>query len=104
MSVTGNPDLILQNGESTTAYVYDNRSISVKEIFKERRVMPPHQQRVVDEHADLRLKTDKLAAFLGTPTYCGLPDAEQARLVKQLEVMNMYCRILIQRIQEFATV
>lgn len=80
----------------------DNRNIAAgSERFPE---LPPHRQRVVDEHADLCLKTEKLAAFLGTPTYCGLPDAEQARLAKQLEAMNMYCGILIQRIQAFATV
>ncbi len=66
--------------------------------------LPPHQQRVVDEHAELDLKTTKLAAFFGTPIYNSLPDAEQARLVKQLEVMHTYCGILQQRIESFATV
>jgi len=41
LSATGSPDIILQNGESTTAYAYDNRVIRVKEVSKSTPVPEP---------------------------------------------------------------
>jgi hypothetical protein len=42
--------------------------------------LQPHQQRVVDEHADLTAKTSKLRAFLDTSTFVELVDDEKSRL------------------------
>ena len=39
--------------------------------------MQPHQLRVVDGHAELETRLDKLAEFTATPTFEALPDAEQ---------------------------
>lgn len=51
---------------------------------------PAHQQRVIDENADLTEKAQRLAAFTVTPTFQRLPDEEQVRLSAQLVAMNTY--------------
>lgn len=63
--------------------------------------MPAHQQRVIDEHADLDEKAKRLAAFTVTPTFQRLPDEEQVRLGAQLVAMHTYSRILAERIAAF---
>lgn len=62
---------------------------------------PPYQQRVVDERTELLERTNKLAAFLVTPTFDRLADDEQTRLRDQLEYMVGYDRILSERIAAF---
>jgi hypothetical protein len=64
--------------------------------------MQPHEQRVVDEQAELDGKRVKLEAFLGTPTFAGLPTVEQGRLIAQCSVMQAYSEILGDRIAAFA--
>lgn len=64
--------------------------------------MQPHQQRAVDEQAELDGKRVKLEAFLGTPTFAGLPTIEQGRLIAQCSVMQAYSEILGDRIAAFA--
>lgn len=64
--------------------------------------MQPHQQRVVDEKTSLDEKIQKLAAFIDTDTFDGLPDDEQDRLERQMVVMNEYSEILGERIAAFA--
>lgn len=63
--------------------------------------MAPHQQRVVDEKADLDEKLTKLVAFFGNPLWATLPSDEQARLSRQSEVMREYSDILGERIAAF---
>jgi hypothetical protein len=63
--------------------------------------MQPHQQRVVDEKAELSEKLDKLEAFEGGAIYSGLPPAEQSRLTRQLFIMKLYEQVLAERISEF---
>lgn len=63
--------------------------------------MLPHQQRVIDEKTDLDDRRARLAAFIGTDTHCGLPEAERARLRLQLGVMALYSEILEDRIAAF---
>jgi hypothetical protein len=63
--------------------------------------LPPHQQRVIDERAELVEKSAKLEAFIGTPIYCGLPSDEQARLAHQFGIMESYCDVLAERIAAF---
>ncbi len=63
----------------------------------------PHQQRVVDEKADLDEKIQKLNAFFGTPIYAGLDDAERGRLVMQEVYMHQYSGVLAERIAAFKT-
>lgn len=64
--------------------------------------MQPHQQRVVDEKAELDAKIDKLTAFIDGPIFSGLPEAEQERLVRQLHHMGHYTAVLGERIAAFS--
>jgi hypothetical protein len=63
--------------------------------------MKPHQQRVVEEKAELDAKMEKLGAFLGTPAYAGLSEAERSRLRSQALFMVGYSVILGERIEAF---
>jgi hypothetical protein len=64
--------------------------------------LPPHQQRVIDERAELVDKCDKLYAFCdSSPVFAGLPAGEQQRLRNQLVAMNVYADILTERIAAF---
>jgi hypothetical protein len=63
--------------------------------------MQPHQQRVVDEQAELEGKRAKLQAFFDTPIYAELPEDEQWRLARQYDVMEAYSNILTERIAAF---
>jgi hypothetical protein len=61
--------------------------------------MEPHQQRVVDEQSALAEKVVKLAAFISAnPTFKALPEREQALLRQQLQHMDGYRDILVERI------
>jgi hypothetical protein len=62
---------------------------------------PPHQQRVVDERAELVDKATKLQGFFDTPVFSGLDIAEQGRMRAQLAAMNTYADILTERIAAF---
>lgn len=63
--------------------------------------MQPHQQRVVEEHTELEKKIERLEAFVGTPTYHALNQAEQYLLRRQLLAMREYLDILAARIAHF---
>lgn len=63
--------------------------------------LPPHQQRVVEEHADLKEKVTRLQAFTDTPIFAGLPKAECNRLYRQLVWMEAYRDVLAERIAAF---
>ena len=63
---------------------------------------PPHQERVVTEMLDLDKKIEALDSFiLSNPIYKTLPIGEQDRLVKQVQAMQYYFGILIDRINNF---
>lgn len=61
----------------------------------------PHQQRVVDEKAELDTKLEKLIPFLSSDTCHALSFDERGRLKRQAEVMEMYSGILGARIAAF---
>jgi hypothetical protein len=63
--------------------------------------MQPHQQRVVDEAAELDSKSVKLLAFFDTTTFAALDEAEQSRLRQQYHAMACYSAILGERIDAF---
>ncbi len=65
--------------------------------------MAPHQQRVVDEQADLNEKIAKLECFIETEGsfFQGLPKEEQTRLKAQANAMQHYSDILQERIAAF---
>lgn len=66
--------------------------------------MLPHQQRVVEEHAELAERLQKLGKFItDTPTvFLQLPLEEQDLLHQQHAAMTAYHDILVQRIAGFA--
>ena len=62
----------------------------------------PHQRRVVKEQTELATKCTDLEVFISSnPIYQCLGDAEQQRLVKQLEAMQIYNTVLKERIANF---
>lgn len=63
--------------------------------------LQPHQQRVIDEKAELDEKRAKLAAFAHTETYAQLPQEERDRLEHQGYHMGAYSDILAARIAAF---
>lgn len=63
--------------------------------------MQPHQQRVVDEKAELDDKITKLAAFINGDICKTLEHRNQELLSKQLGYMRNYSETLSLRIERF---
>lgn len=63
--------------------------------------LPPHQQRVLAERAELDSKVSKLSAFLDSERVNTLPDREAELLIEQLGHMRSYAAVLDQRIADF---
>ena len=63
--------------------------------------LSPHQQRVVEERAELETKLGKLQSFITGDKFAAVPDAEQGRLVLQHHIMTSYALVLEQRIAAF---
>ena len=61
----------------------------------------PHQQRVVDEKAELDDRAGKLNVFIGTEVFKGLPLAERGRMTRQLSLMLQLSMVLGERIAAF---
>ena len=64
-------------------------------------MIQPHQQRVIDERAELDGRIAKLAAFVESPAFLSVRHDEQERLKDQLDVMRIYSEILAARIRAF---
>lgn len=76
----------------------------MKTTIDDARELHPHQQRVVDEKAELDKKARALSDFIGkNPIFDNLETAEQERLKEQCEVMWQYSEILGARISAFMT-
>lgn len=65
--------------------------------------MMPHQQRVVEEKAELDSKLANLIPFLSSDTCHALPFDERSRLKRQADVMREYSGILGERIAAFGS-
>lgn len=63
--------------------------------------MLPHQQRVVDEKAELDARAEKLRAFIVSERYEALPAAERERMFRQSGLMLAYSGVLGERIAAF---
>lgn len=63
--------------------------------------MQPYQERVIAERDELEPKITRLSKFLDSETCRSLPEAEQARLLRQLGHMNGYHEVLDERINAF---
>ena len=64
-------------------------------------MIQPHQQRGIDERAELDGRIAKLAAFVESPAFLSVRHDEQERLEDQLDVMRIYSEILAARIRAF---
>ena len=75
-------------------------SWSPKDVFERsyKHVLLPHEQRVVDEKAELDERREKLTAFYSTPIFHSLSESEQSRLMAQGVAMRTYSEILGERI------
>jgi len=63
--------------------------------------LQPHQQRVVEERADLSTRLDRLRTFLRSSLFEAVPQAERARLQRQSVYMSAYLEVLDERIAAF---
>lgn len=64
--------------------------------------LQPHQQRVVDEHAELKAKMEKLKDFIEhNVVFTSLSPAEQSDLTDQYNAMDEYLFYLERRISRF---
>lgn len=64
--------------------------------------MQPHQQRVIDEKAELDTRIRALELFIaGSTIFPTLPEAERVRMRWQLVFMENYSKVLADRIAAF---
>lgn len=64
--------------------------------------LPPHQQRVVEEKADLDKRATALSQFIGcNPVFSALPEDEQKRMEVQNSLMWQLSEVLGARIAAF---
>lgn len=63
--------------------------------------LQPHQQRVVEEKADLDGRIERLHTFTGSDLFRTLDLAEQHRLVRQLNLQRQLSAVLAERIAAF---
>lgn len=66
-------------------------------------IIKPHEQRVIDEKAELDIKRDALYKFFSNPIFLSLDENEKDRLQYQYQVMTIYSDILGNRIKNFKT-
>jgi hypothetical protein len=62
----------------------------------------PHQIRVMAEKHERDAELDRLVAFMGTATFAELPEAEQARMTRQRDLMAQLSAVLAERIAAFS--
>lgn len=75
----------------------------ISDLIKQRELpMQDYQARVVQEHADLTEKLFKLKSFMKQNIYSSLDKAEQLRLDRQAQYMELYERVLGERIAVFS--
>lgn len=63
--------------------------------------MQEYQERVKQESEELCDRTEKLLAFIESPKYASVPEAEQRRLRRQMFIMSLYVDVLDERIAAF---
>lgn len=63
--------------------------------------MLPHQQRVLDEKAELDERLKKLSAFVITDAFNRLDSTDRELLLEQEDAMTTYSDVLARRIENF---
>jgi hypothetical protein len=61
----------------------------------------PHQIRVMVEKHERDAELDRLKVFMATATFAELPEAEQARMTRQRNLMAQLSAVLGERIEAF---
>lgn len=61
----------------------------------------PHQQRVIDERSELKVRLDKLTSFLQKGQPDNIDDENWSLLEEQCDAMNWYYAVLDSRIELF---
>lgn len=64
--------------------------------------MSPHEERVIEELKELKIKIGKLSGFIETLTFAKLAPREKELLYRQLSAMQDYADILEKRINLFS--
>ena len=82
-------------------FVKDASSLEDQRARAQMEAIPPYQQLVILEKADIDLKTASLAEFLKTPPADAKDQKEFDRLTKQLAFMEGYQGVLEERIADF---
>lgn len=95
--------LVLRDGENLCCTIIFNDAGNFMRVFNHqaKKSLLPHQKRVVDEHAELAAKVNKLNNFFFAQAYRELDTAEKNRLLRQYEAMSDYLDILGERIEAF---
>lgn len=100
-----------KDGQPGYAIKYQDGYISwsPKDVFEEAYLpmgnvdhLPAHQQRVIGEHAQLKVKVDKLIAFINGDGFAKLTKEDQELLAHQLLYMASYQATLEVRMERFA--
>ncbi|MDC9603518.1 crAss001_48 related protein [Xenorhabdus griffiniae] len=65
--------------------------------------LQPHQQRVIDELAELNERIEKLSVFIGSNTYNALEESDCYLLKMQRSAMYNYAEILHMRVKRFSS-
>mgnify|MGYP000844660254 CR=1 FL=1 len=63
--------------------------------------MKPYQERVLIEQQELDVKLTRLNDFITSDSFCSVPTIEQDMMKDQLIAMQVYSRILADRIDGF---
>ncbi|NIE67459.1 hypothetical protein [Burkholderia sp. Ax-1719] len=102
------PEALLENGYYAEWMPYQKGQAAKTEAVEKALAdatpaRPAHEQRVIDEKAQLDDRLVKLVAFFGTPIYAGLQEEEKFRLQVQSDAMETYSDVLGARIAAFSS-
>lgn len=81
----------------------DDKNPTAQAVASQPRELLPHQQRVVAEVKDVSARLVRLDVFMRQPAFQDLPDAEQALLAKQGDILEALQGVLHDRIRLWAT-
>ena len=102
---TGNPvgpERIVPPAAKEEFYIHSTMDLRIHEVQpNEGAEADDFRQRVIKEHVELLVRTDRLEAFILGAVFSELPAEEKERLRRQLSFMDAYCTVLKERIDAF---
>jgi hypothetical protein len=100
-SQDGQPGYVVKSADGTSRWwdkaTFEATFISLGHISN----LPPDQQAVLGERAALAVKLTALDGFIKSPAFQSIPAHEQQRRKIQLDAMNIYHDVLMDRIAAF---